>query len=252
MKSTEKPYVESLEEMVFKNRNKEYGSYQIRRKYRKYILISTLTGLFLMVSAVAYPFVESIFNKGDGKTPLIANYDPKMIPPPTVPPPPPPPPPATPPPKVVQFKPVASKDSITKFVAILPTEFVNTPPPTTPPVTVQKPPVIVAVAQKPDEPLLFVAEMPTFNGNVSDYLSAQIKYPQAAAEIGAQGRVICQFIVNADGSISDVEVVRSVYPLLDKEAVRVIKSMPKWNPGKQNDKAVRVKFTLPVNFQLKD
>ena len=65
-----------------------------------------------------------------------------------------------------------------------------------------------------------------------------------------QGRVICQFVVNQDGSIVDIVVVRSVDPSLDKEAERVIKSMPKWKPGEQRGKAVRVKYTLPVNFRL--
>ena len=73
-----------------------------------------------------------------------------------------------------------------------------------------------------------------------------------AQENGIQGRVICQFVVNRDGSIVDVEVVRSVDPSLDKEAIRVIKSMPAWSPGKQRGKSVRVKYTLPVNFRLQN
>ena len=77
-----------------------------------------------------------------------------------------------------------------------------------------------------------------------------VKYPVIAQENGVQGRVICQFVVNRDGSIVDVEVVRSVDASLDKEAIRVIKSMPKWSPGQQRGKPVRVKYTLPVNFKL--
>ena len=71
-----------------------------------------------------------------------------------------------------------------------------------------------------------------------------------AEENGIQGRVVTTFVVERDGSISDVKVIKSVDPSLDKEAVRVVKSMPKWNPGKQNGAAVRVKFTLPVTFRL--
>ena len=83
------------------------------------------------------------------------------------------------------------------------------------------------------------------------YLSENVKYPVIAQENGIQGRVICQFVVNRDGSIVDVEVVRSGGdPSLDKEAVRVIKSMPKWKPGQQRGKPVRVKYTVPVNFKL--
>ena len=83
-----------------------------------------------------------------------------------------------------------------------------------------------------------------------DYLNKSIKYPVIAEENGIQGRVVCTFVVERDGSITDVKVVRSVDPSLDKEAVRVLKAMPKWIPGKQNGSAVRVKFTLPVTFKL--
>ena len=96
--------------------------------------------------------------------------------------------------------------------------------------------------------------MPEFPGGqqaLFKFLSENVKYPVIAQENGIQGRVICQFVVNRDGSIVDVEVVRSAGDAsLDKEAVRVIKSMPKWKPGKQRGKAVRVKYTLPVNFKL--
>jgi len=98
-----------------------------------------------------------------------------------------------------------------------------------------------------------VETMPSFPGGdaaLFKFLNDNIKYPVIAQENGIQGRVICQFVVNRDGSIVDVEVVRSVDPSLDKEAVRVIKAMPRWAPGKQRGKAVRVKYTLPVNFRL--
>jgi len=95
-----------------------------------------------------------------------------------------------------------------------------------------------------------VEQQPSFNGNLNQYLSDNIKYPVVAQENGVQGRVIVQFVVERDGSITDVKVVRSVDPSLDKEAVRVVKSMPRWSPGKQNGQAVRVRFTLPVLFRL--
>ena len=82
------------------------------------------------------------------------------------------------------------------------------------------------------------------------YLNKNIKYPVIAQEQGTQGRVIVQFVVNKDGSIVDAQVVRSVDPYLDKEAIRVINTMPKWTPGKQRGKPVRVKFTVPVAFRL--
>jgi len=101
-----------------------------------------------------------------------------------------------------------------------------------------------------------VEQMPRFPGDNGDgavlnsWLSKNLRYPPIAEENGIKGRVVCQFVVERDGSISDIRVVRSVDPSLDKEAVRVIKAMPKWIPGKQNGSSVRVKFTLPVTFTL--
>ena len=98
-----------------------------------------------------------------------------------------------------------------------------------------------------------VEEMPYFPGGPAklfEYLSQNIHYPLVAEENGVQGRVIVTFVVERDGSITDVKVVKSVDPSLDKEAVRLIKSMPKWKPGKQNGSAVRVKYTTPVTFRL--
>ena len=117
------------------------------------------------------------------------------------------------------------------------------------------PPVEAPVEEEEEEVVFVVVEtMPEFPGGqqaLFKYLSENVKYPVIAQENGIQGRVICQFVVNKDGAIVDVEVVRSGGdPSLDKEAVRVIKSMPKWNPGKQRGKAVRVKYTVPVNFRL--
>ena len=98
-----------------------------------------------------------------------------------------------------------------------------------------------------------VEQMPSFPGGdaaLMQFLSKNIKYPVVAEENGIQGRVIATFVVERDGSITDVKVVKSVDPSLDKEAVRVLKSMPKWIPGKQNGSAVRVKYTVPVTFRL--
>lgn len=82
------------------------------------------------------------------------------------------------------------------------------------------------------------------------YLAKNIKYPVIAQENGIQGRVVCSFVVNRDGSIVDIQVLRGVDPSLDKEAVRVLGTMPKWKPGEQRGKPVRVKYTVPVMFRL--
>ncbi|MEY8591913.1 energy transducer TonB [Butyricimonas hominis] len=102
------------------------------------------------------------------------------------------------------------------------------------------------------EPDIFVIveDMPTFPGDINKWLSRNVKYPVIAQENNIQGKVSVQFVIERDGSITDVKVLRSVDPSLDKEAVRVIKSMPKWKPGKQRGKAVRVSYTVPINFRL--
>lgn len=98
-----------------------------------------------------------------------------------------------------------------------------------------------------------VEQMPSFPGGTSalfEYLSKNIRYPKKAEKKGEQGRVIICFTVERDGSIIDIRTVKSVSPELDSEAQRVVKSMPRWIPGKQNEVAVPVKYTLPINFQL--
>ncbi len=115
--------------------------------------------------------------------------------------------------------------------------------------------VIAQPEPKEEESKIFevVEQMPSFPGGQSalmEYLSKNVKYPVVAQENGVQGRVVVSFVVERDGSITDVTVVRSVDPSLDKEAARVISSMPHWIPGKQNGQAVRVKYNVPVSFRL--
>lgn len=98
-----------------------------------------------------------------------------------------------------------------------------------------------------------VEQMPSFPGGdaaLMQYLGSHVKYPAEAEENGITGRVVVSFVVERDGSISTAKVVKSVDPQLDREALRVILSMPKWKPGKQNGDPVRVKYTLPINFRL--
>lgn len=96
-----------------------------------------------------------------------------------------------------------------------------------------------------------VETMPSFpEGNPTKWINKNIKYPVLAQENGIQGKVFIQFVIEKDGSITDVKVARGVDASLDKEAMRVVKAMPKWNPGKQRGKPVRVAYTLPINFQL--
>jgi protein TonB len=113
----------------------------------------------------------------------------------------------------------------------------------------------VVEEEEPEEQEIFqvVEEMPEFPGGMAEcmkFLGKNIKYPTISQENGVQGKVIVQFVVNKDGSVVDPVVVRSVDPYLDKEALRVINTMPKWKPGKQRGKPVRVRYTVPVTFRL--
>ena len=120
-------------------------------------------------------------------------------------------------------------------------------------VVIQAPVEIKEEEEEENVVFVIVEKQPEFPGGTQammKYLAENIKYPMIAQENGIQGRVICQFVVNKDGSIVDIQVVRSVDPSLDKEAIRVIKSMPKWKPGKQLGKPVRTQFNLPVVFNL--
>ena len=100
-----------------------------------------------------------------------------------------------------------------------------------------------------------VEQMPSFPGGINalmNYLNKNMKYPRAAENAGIQGRVVAQFIVDKDGSITNVKVVKSVHPLLDAEAVRVVESMPKWIPGMNKGEAISVRYTIPLTFKFQE
>ena len=159
----------------------------------------------------------------------------------------PPPPPAAPP--IAETLTIVEDDADVEETTIATSEETNQA------VEIKYVPVAVEEEQ-PEEQTIFevVEQMPEFpNGGMAglmQYLSKNIKYPTIAQENGTQGRVTVQFVVNRDGSIVDAKVLRGVDPYLDKEAIRVISSMPKWKPGMQRGKAVRVKYTVPVMFRL--
>lgn len=159
----------------------------------------------------------------------------------------PPPPPAAPP--IAETLTIVEDDADVEETTIATSEETNQA------VEIKYVPVAVE-EEEPEERTIFevVEQMPEFpNGGMAglmQYLSKNIKYPTIAQENGTQGRVTVQFVVNRDGSIVDAKVLRGVDPYLDKEAIRVISSMPKWKPGMQRGKAVRVKYTVPVMFRL--
>jgi protein TonB len=110
------------------------------------------------------------------------------------------------------------------------------------------------VTQKEEEkPYQVVEQMPTFPGGTEElmkFISNNMKYPTISQENGIQGRVICRFVVSKDGTVQDIQIIRSLDPYCDKEAMRVLKLLPRFIPGKQNGRNVPVYFTLPVVFRL--
>ncbi len=254
------PYVESLEEMVFKNRNKAYGSYFLRKKYRKYLTISMIAGIIIFGVAVAYPLIDAYVNKAKyvkekEKVVGVTMEDLKQEEAP--PPPPPPPPPEALVEKVKFTAPVVVEDTtietglmvmddLNKVVSTeVPTEEVEVE------IKDEGPKVIETPVQA--EIFTVVEEQPGYPGGEEariSFLQQNIRYPEEAKELGIQGRVFVTFVVEVDGSITDVRVLRGIGGGCDEEAVRVVKAMPKWVPGKQRGVPVRVQFNLPIKFTL--
>jgi protein TonB len=160
------------------------------------------------------------------------------------------PPPPPPPPKVSDFLNIVDDNvELDDELQLLDTEAnQNTE------VVVQYQDVKVEEEEEADAPVFFIVEnMPVFPGGDDElrkFIAQSVKYPAIAQENGIQGRVFVSFVVNTKGEVTDVKVARGVDPNLDKEAVRVVQSMPKWKPGMQRGKAVKVSYTVPINFVL--
>lgn len=251
-------------DIVFANRNREYGAFTLRRDYDKRMVFIMLG----LVVVVGVSFGTYLF---------IKNMPEEVIEPPkidtsnlAIPAPPeeevPPPPEETPPPpmeKTIAFLPpvvvdIPVEDEIPPQEAMEETKADTKTNETdeenwSPPVVGEK--VEEVVEKKPEEVFTFVDEEATFNGGpaaMNEYIQKKLNYPQTAIEMGIQGKCYLKFIVNTDGSVQDVSVLRGVpdCPECDREAVRVIRSMPNWKPGKMNGKSVRTWLQIPINFTL--
>lgn len=113
---------------------------------------------------------------------------------------------------------------------------------------------VVSQNDQKEDPFNVVEDMPAFPGGMEamiQFISSNIKYPADAKKQKVDGRVLVKFVVEKDGSITEVKVIKPAFPSLDAEAIRVVKAMPKWKPGYQNGQAVRVQFAMPINFSLK-
>lgn len=266
---------ETLDDMVFENRNKAYGSYYLRKNLGKYLNRATLIGtsIFVLLLGGAFTFVK--INQGKiekGIDVILTAHEidesepedieiPKELPPPPL---------EEPPVEVAQEKflpPEPKKDEevsieeppppaekvekaviSSKTVEGVEAKDVFIPPP--PPKVAEE-----VKIEAPEENKVFVGveQMPEYPGGdkaMYKFLSDRIKYPAAASRANISGRVTVQFVVEKDGSIGAVTVLKGIGFGCNEEAIRVIKTMPKWNAGKQNGKAVRVYFTLPVTFTI--
>jgi protein TonB len=255
----EKQRAESLEEMVFRNRNKEYGSYMLRKKYKRHVTIALIFGLVVLSITVGYPLITAYMNKSKlirekekSVTAEMLNAPKEDLPPP---PPPPPPPEALvekvkfTAPKVVEDTTIETglqtQDDLANKATEAPSEEVEVE------VKDEGPKVIETPVQA--EIFTVVEEQPGYPGGDEArirYLQENIKYPEEAKELGIQGKVFVTFVVEVDGSITDVRVLRGIGGGCDEEAIRVVRSMPKWVPGKQRGVPVRVQFNLPIKFTL--
>lgn len=256
----ETQHVESLEEIIFKDRNKQYGAYSLRKKYNNHLIISMLLAVLFLGSALTYPVImtreKNVTQKKDSVV-IISEPFSHSFPDPVLPVPPRPPEPEKSNKNLAFTVPtVTSEPTGTDFgtQAILadnnPIPIRTNTEPDQQPASDQKP--VIAPPEKP-EPLLWVPEMPHFQGGEAElqkFLQTRIKYPYEAKEAGIQGTVFLTFVVEPDGSVTNISVLRGIGGGCDEEALRVVKNMPAWISGKQNGYPVRVKLTLPVKFTL--
>jgi periplasmic protein TonB len=251
--------IPDFDDIVFEIRNKEYGAYILRKKYDRNVILSTLIGTVILAAAIITPYLnakalEKRQSRAERQVEIkLVNLD---QPNEQVAPPPPPPPPAdivqqqkyVPPVVVDSVKPEDNVQLMTADEAqkeVKNTEVVEV-------VTEVKQEVQEEEAEP--EPFIIVEEMPIPPGGESGllkYIADNTKYPEVAKENNIQGKVFVKFCVTSKGGVDQVSIFKSVDPELDAEAIRVVKTLPAFKPGKQGGKPVPVWFTVPINFQIK-
>jgi protein TonB len=250
----------AFDDIVFEVRNKEYGAYKLRSKYNRNVLISMVIGIIILSTAIITPYLnakalENRTKRAEREVKVtIQNLDkPNDV---VAPPPPPPPPPAevvqqqkyVPPVVVDSIKPEEVSQLMTADqaqVVVKDAEVVE---------------VVEAVKEEVQEedpeatPFVVVEEMPMFPGGDAEllrYISEHTQYPEVAKENNIQGRVVVRFCVTSKGGVSQVSILKGVDAELDKEAIRVVNTLPTFKPGKQGGKPVPVWYMVPITFTLK-
>jgi len=253
-------------ELVFENRNKDFGAYVIRKGYTKTASRAMLISISFFTLCICAPVIYKLISANIEKIaekPIEVTVELKEPPPldKNEPPPPPPPPP---PPTIETVKftpPVVVDKEIAEEEQPPPQEKLNE---TNVGVVTQEgtegatelPPEPVAPDPDADKVFTYVEEMPAFpNGGEAamyGYIQKNIRYPQMAVDANITGKVFVNFVVDQNGNIAEVKVLRGIGGGCDEEAIRVIKSMPKWTPGKQNGRTVKVSFNVPISFTLRN
>jgi protein TonB len=259
-KAKEKKRYPSLDDIVFENRNKEYGAYDIRRRYSKTMTLSIIVGIIIVMTAAIVPYLRAkniAQVKARDANEVIAEMANDIQQEEAAPPPPPPPPPPAEQQTVVKYVAPVVVDTIKPEEA---TQFMTADDVAE---TVVDEDVGLEVVEEvreeieeeaPQEVFVVVEEMPSFPGGETElfkFIYDNIKYPEIAKENNIQGKVILRFCVTYKGTVDQVQVIRGVDPALNDEAVRVINMLPLWKPGKQGGKPVNVWYSVPINFQLK-
>lgn len=251
------------EDIVFENRNKDYGAYVLRTLYSKNVVMGVVLTLVILALVFYSPEIMALFKSEEvveKAPPRKLVYTELSAPPPIDKPKPPPPQVQLPklqkvikfvPPKVVKEEVVEEIPTIEEIkqneVAAVeiegPTEIVFEEP-------VQE---VVVVEEDENKIFTVVEQQPEFEGGYAammQFIKKNLKYPASARRMGVDGTVYVSFVVSKDGSISEVKTIRGISADCDKEAMRVVSMMPPWKPGRQNGKPVFVRFVLPIKFQL--
>ncbi len=257
-------------DIIFEGRNKAYGAYLLRRIYPSHVRKALIAGVLLFAFFMTLPYWLKYLNLGtenEKKENVEITLKDLKAPPPEEeikkPPPPPPPPPKKEPPKPPQTQftpPVIKKDEEVKkeppkvedIQTNTGTETVKGDDKGYVP-QIDEPPQQPAVDPEEGKVFSFVEQSPSFPGGeaaLMDFLRKNIKYPPIARENGVEGRVLISFVVDKNGNIKDITVKRGIGSGCDEEAIRVVKMMPDWKPGKQNGKSVNVMYNLPISFKL--
>ena len=249
-------------ELVFDGRNKSYGAYLIRQLYSKRINIAFIIAAAGLIVFISLPLILELMGNKATENVTQQEVEVTLSEPPPVDPAEPPPPPPPPPPPVVQtikFTPPVVVDKPVEEEQPPPQEKlsetnVGVVTQEGDPNATELPPEPVVADPNEGKIFTIVEEMPQFPGGgeaaLIKYLQNNIKYPAMARENGIEGIVYVTFVVDKDGKVKDAKSLRGKGAGLDDEALRVVRSMPDWKPGKQNGRSVAVQYNLPVNFKL--